>query len=63
MKSFKKLGFGLGAAVAAPFANAAIDATPVVTEIAANGVQLLLIGAAILAVVYAVRAFSWARKI
>jgi len=43
--------------------QAAIDAAPVVTEIAANGAQLLLVGAAILAVVYAVRAFSWGRKV
>jgi len=63
MKNLKKR-LALVVAASTPLAaQAAIDAAPVVTEISANGAQLLLIGAAILTVVYAVRAFSWARKI
>lgn len=59
----KKYFAGLMVAFLTSPAYAAIDGTAVATEIEANAVGLALIGAAILSVVYGVRAFSWAKKI
>lgn len=44
-------------------AQAQVDVTPVVDAIEGHTANLVLIGAAVIGVVYAVRVFSWARKI
>jgi len=63
MKRSTKVVLAALATLQAGTASAAISAAPIVAEIGLNGAELLLIGAAILAVVYTVRAFSWARKV
>jgi hypothetical protein len=45
------------------FAQAALDLDAVETSVAADGVILVAFGVALLAVIYAVRMVSWAKKI
>lgn len=52
----------VGALALANSAHAAIDVTPVVTEITGTIAPIGLIGAAVLTVVVAVAAFKWVRR-
>jgi hypothetical protein len=59
---FKKLVVVLAGAIAAVSANAAIDVSAVVTEIATANAPIAAIGAAVLLVMVGIMTWKWVRR-
>lgn len=60
-KNFARVGFGLSLAVLATVSQAAVDVTPVVTEITGAAAPVALIGGGVLVLMVGIKVYKWVR--